>query len=279
MSNLKEKRLNNLFNPKSGNTLITPIDHGFYMGAVKGLEDPVGMIEKLIKYKVDGTLMSFGLNKIASQYFGTQDYLPKIMTADYVIFGDIPGEPNKGVLANSYYSSVELAAKYNFDAVKVLFSWGTSVEQQMDVVKYIGALVDECESYEMPLMIEPVQMGLNAPKEKGKDPKVIVDACRIALELGADILKAPYTGDKESFSQITKYSHVPVIILGGPKVDSIKGVLQMAKDSLEAGGKGTCFGRNVWGDPNMENIIAALRDITHKNAEVDAVCKKYNINN
>ncbi len=71
-------------------------------------------------------------------------------------------------------------------------------------------------------MIEPVQMGLNLPKEKGKDPKVIIDACRIAVELGADILKAPYTGDKESFSQITKYSHVPVIILGGPKAKNLK---------------------------------------------------------
>lgn len=128
MSNLKEKRMQNLFNAESGKSLITPIDHGFYMGAVKGLEDPVGMIEKLIEYKVDGTLMSFGLNKIASKYFGTQDYLPKIMTADYILFGEVPGEP-KGVLANTYYSSVELAAKYNFDAIKVLFSWGTDVEQ------------------------------------------------------------------------------------------------------------------------------------------------------
>ena len=276
MSNLKEKRLNNLFNPKSGNSLITPIDHGFYMGAVKGLEDPVGMIEKLIKNKVDGTLMSFGLNKVASQYFGTQDYLPKIMTADYVLLGEVPGQP-KGVLANTYFSSVELAAKYNFDAIKVLFSWGTDLAQQMDVIKYIGALVEECDAYEMPIMIEPVQMGPNLPKEKGKDPKIITDACRIALELGADILKAPYTGDKESFSQITKNSHVPVIILGGPKVDSIKGVMQMAKDSLDAGGKGTCFGRNVWGAENMEDIVSALKEITHENADVDEVCKKYNL--
>jgi len=276
MSNLKEKRISNLFNPRSGNTLITPMDHGFYMGAVKGLEDPIGKIEELIKYKVDGTLISLGLNKIASKYFGTQDFLPKIMTADYAILGEIPGEP-KGVLANTYFSSVELAAKYNFDAVKVLFSWGTDLDQQMDAIKYIAALVEECDAYEMPLMIEPVQMGPNLPKEKGKDPKVIVDACRIALELGADILKAPYTGDKESFAQITKYSHVPVIILGGPKVDSMKEVLQMAKDSLDAGGKGTCFGRNVWGDPNMKNIISALKDITHKKADVDEVCEKYNI--
>jgi len=38
MSNLKEKRIQNLFNAKSGKAVITPIDHGFYMGAVKGLE-------------------------------------------------------------------------------------------------------------------------------------------------------------------------------------------------------------------------------------------------
>ena len=147
----------------------------------------------------------------------------------------------------------------------------------MDVIKYIGVLIEECENYEMPLMIESVQRGTNLPKEKGKDPKVIVDACRIAVELGADILKAPCTGDKESFNQITKYSHIPIIILGGPKAKNLKDVLITPKDSLDAGGKGTCFGRNVWRDPNAKNIIAALKEITHQNAEVDEVWKKYNL--
>jgi DhnA family fructose-bisphosphate aldolase class Ia len=276
MSNIREVKIRKLFNSESGKVVIIPIDHGFYMGAVKGLEDPVSVLKRLIKDGVDGTLMSFGLGKITADLFNSKNSMTKILTADYVLMSKIPGVV-EGIFGNSIYSTLEQAIKWEFDAVKVLLVWGTESDIQLEAIKYIGELARECDKLDMPLMIEPVLLGKYISEDKKKDPKVIKDACRIAVELGADILKAPYTGDKESFSEIIKNSHIPVVILGGPRMGSIKDVMQTAKDSIDAGGKGVVFGRNVWQNPDMDKVIYALKDIVHKNSEVDEVLNKYNL--
>jgi len=126
-------------------------------------------------------------------------------------------------------------------------------------------------------MIEAVVMGNRIPKEQERDPEIIADACRIAVELGADIIKAPYTGDKDSFALLIERLKVPFIILGGPKVSGIKGVLQIVKDIVDAGARGPCFGRNVWGHPEVHSMVHALLDIVHKGASVEEVLDKYTL--
>lgn len=274
MINIKEKRLQSLFNKKSDNAVIVPVDYGFFMGSAKGLEDPYNVVQNLIKCEVEGTIMSFGLGKIMEDLFTAKNKIAKILSADYLLMSKIPGE-EEGILGNLLYSSVEQAIKWGFCAIKVILIWGTEPNVQLEAIKYVGKIARECDKHDMPLIIEPLLLGKYIPKEKKNDPQVIINASRIALEMGADILKVPYTGDKESFSQIVKHSHVPVLILGGPKTGGIKGILQTVKDSIEAGGRGLVFGRNVWQNPKMDNIISALKDIVHKNCEVNEVLKRY----
>jgi len=264
----KERRIQKLFNPESGNAVIIPIDHGFYMGSISGLEDPFAVVQKLMDDGVDATLMSYGLGKVTAEQFTAGTTMGKILTADYVLMSKMPGTV-EGIFGNIAYSSVEQAVKWGFDAVKVLFVWGTEREVQLEAFRYIGEFARECDKADMPLMIEPVLMGEYIPKDKKKDPELITHACRISMELGADILKIPYTGDKESFARIVDTSHVPVVILGGPRMSSMKETLQTAKDSVDAGGKGVVFGRNVWQNPAMSSVIAALKDIVHTGAGVD----------
>ena len=52
-------------------------------------------------------------------------------------------------------------------------------------------------------------------------------------------------------------------------MSSMKEVLQTAKDSVDAGGKGVVFGRNVWQSPSMSSVISALQDIVHKGQAVE----------
>jgi class I fructose-bisphosphate aldolase len=52
-------------------------------------------------------------------------------------------------------------------------------------------------------------------------------------------------------------------------MSGMKEVLQTAKDSMDAGGRGVVFGRNVWQNPAMSSVIAALKDIVHTGAGVD----------
>lgn len=277
MLNLKEERMQNIFNSETGRTLMASIDHGLYMGAVRGIEHPIEVIKEFIECDLDGILFSLGLYKISTEIFKQKKVLSKILTLDYILLSKIPGIVEE-IFANCAFFSVEQAVHWGFDAVKVLLAWGTDRETQIKSIQYIAKIAQACDKLQMPLMIKPFLDNKNIPKEKRKDPKVIIDASRIAVEMGADIIKIPYTGDKDSFAEIVDHSYVPVVIYGVPDMGTMKDLLQATKDSIDVGGKGIVFGMDVWQNNNRKKIIHALRDIIHKNKGIDEVISKYNVN-
>jgi class I fructose-bisphosphate aldolase len=272
---IREKRMQRLFG-EDGKAVYLPIDHGIF-GMVEGLEDPVKMARELIKDGIDGTLMQLGIVKQTNALFESVNRPPaRVLTADYLQQWSVPGksEETTGAFLNA---TAEQAVKYSCDAVKVILPMGFSSELELEHVKIISALVKECDKYDMPIIMEPMVMGNRIPKERERDPEIIAHGCRIALELGADVIKAPYTGDKDSFALLIERIGLPFIILGGPKVPGIKGVLQIVKDTLDAGARGPCMGRNIWGRPEVHRIVHALIDIVHNGATVEGVLSKYSL--
>ena len=274
--NVKGFRISKLLNPRSGRAVIIPIDHGLVMGNVKGLSDPVKTLKKLIDLKVDGTLISPGIAKITLDLFASRDAPARILTADLPLLSNLPGGSGE-VIGHEIISTVEFAIKYGFDAVKILFPWGEKDNVQMESIRVVRHLANECERWDVPLMVEPVLWGDAIPKEKKKDPELIEHAARIALEMGADILKIPYTGDRKEFEDLVKKLRVPVFVLGGPKMENIEDILKVAEESIRAGARGVVFGRNVWQNPKMQNIVKALQEIVHKNVEFGEAVEKYSL--
>jgi len=272
----KQIRLSRLFNPRTGRTVIIPVDHGLIMGSVPGLSDPAAVLEKLVELEIDATLISAGLGKNTVGTFKGKNAPSRILTADFPMISNVPGE-FEGVLSHEAVATVEYALRWGFDAVKVLFPWGLSREVQARTIKMVADFANACDLWGMPLMIEPVLWGDSIPKERKSDPMLIEHAARIALELGADIIKMPYTGDVEHFSNLIDRLRVPVVVLGGPKMKSTRDVLKVAKESIDAGALGIVFGRNVWQHPNMESMVNALKDIVHNNASMDDVLDRYGL--
>jgi len=106
-------------------------------------------------------------------------------------------------------------------------------------------------------------------------PEVVNIAVRAGAELGADIVKTNYTGDIDSFKYIVKSVNVPVIIAGGPKTDTIPDLFQLVHDSIQAGGAGVAFGRNVFQAKDPTKIVSALCKLVHLNYTVEEVLKEY----
>jgi len=115
----------------------------------------------------------------------------------------------------------------------------------------------------MPLMAEMY------PREKNLDPDVVARAARIAFEVGADIVKTFYTGEGESFRAVVQSCPLPILILGGPKVESDEQLLRMVRDALDAGAAGIAFGRNVWQRDNPVAAVKALRAMVHEGSSVE----------
>ena len=99
-------------------------------------------------------------------------------------------------------------------------------------------------------------------KENSKE--TLAYAARMGLELGADFIKIPYTGDPESFKWVVASAgKAKVLVSGGVKKDEA----DLLKDVSDFMGVGTCgiaVGRNVWQSTNPSDISKKLADIIYK---------------
>ena len=62
---------------------------------------------------------------------------------------------------------------------------------------------------------------------------------------------------------------MPVLIAGGPRMETARETLQVVQDATEAGAAGVVFGRNVWQSGDTRGMIHALRSIIHQSHPVD----------
>jgi class I fructose-bisphosphate aldolase len=276
MIGAKEMRLNRLFNPRYGRSITIAIDHGFYMGNPKGLEDPYETMRILFEEDVDATVVSYGLGKIINEFFSVRNAPARILAIDTGILSNIPGKL-QDFLDFELGVTVEQSLKSGFDAVKVLLVWGLDPDIQMKEIRAISQLVSQCDSWEMPLMIEPLLIGSHIPPEQRNDPELIAHATRIALELGADLLKIAYPGSPEQFSTIVQRAHIPVLVLGGTDIGTPEKMLRTARESVSAGGKGIVFGRSVWQSGKIRELIRALKEAVYLETDEKSILGKYEL--
>ncbi|MBS3812940.1 hypothetical protein KGY64_03865 [Candidatus Bipolaricaulota bacterium] len=280
----REERIDNLFNDETGNSVMLPMDHGIMLGVQQGLEDPIEALKRFVKLGPDALLVNFGVLKQAREYLsGLDDPPATILAADFNQMWPSWKTPIDAdeIIGHCNILDLGIAEEYGADAVKVLLPLGLSPDLYLDYVKHVSEVVNEGEKHDMPVMIEPTTMGDYIDEERKNDPEIIADGCRIGLELGADVLKAPYPGPGgyEGFREICDNANVPVVMLGGPKRDGLRGVLESARQGVDAGARGTIFGRNVWQRPveEMKRVVASLQEIVHEGASVDAVMEEYDL--
>lgn len=96
-------------------------------------------------------------------------------------------------------------------------------------------------------------------KEESKD--VVAYAARLALELGADFAKLPYTGDPESFSWVVKNAgKTRVLVQGGSKKEEVD-LIKEVSDFMKVGASGLAIGRNIWQGSDPVNLSQKLAKI------------------
>ena len=102
------------------------------------------------------------------------------------------------------------------------------------------------------------------PKVKNEyDVNAIKHAARVGAELGADIVKVPYSGSSESFCEVVEGCFVPVVIAGGEKMDTDEDILKMVTGAMAAGAAGVSIGRNVFQHQHPTKIVQDIAGIVH----------------
>jgi DhnA family fructose-bisphosphate aldolase class Ia len=129
----------------------------------------------------------------------------------------------------------------------------------------------EAKTWGMPLLAMIYPRGDKIKDEY--DVNVIKHAARVGNEMGADIVKVSYTGSVETFREVIAGCSVPVVIAGGPKMDSDREILEMVKGSIDAGGAGASIGRNVFQHKNPTKMVESISAIVHGGLGVEDALK------
>jgi putative autoinducer-2 (AI-2) aldolase len=134
-------------------------------------------------------------------------------------------------------------------------------EYERDSLLNLAKLVDEGEKYGIPVM---AVTAVGKELEK-RDARYLSLSSRIAAELGARIVKTYWC---ENFEKVVNGCPVPVVMAGGPKVDTDSEVFEFVHDGMGKGAIGVNLGRNVWQNDYPVPMIKALRAIIHEKATV-----------
>lgn len=253
----KKIRMERLFNRSTNRAIIVPMDHGVSVGPIPGLADMRKAVAEVAEGGADAVLMHKGLVRCGHRTSGRDVGLIVHLSAG----SSLAPNGNSKVLA----ASVEDAVKLGADGVSVHVNMGDVAEDRM--LADLGRIASDADKWGMPLLAMVYARG---PKIKNSfDPAHVAHSARLAMELGADIVKVPYCGDIDSFNRVVECCCIPVVIAGGEKMDSTRAFLQVVHDSIMAGGAGLSVGRNVFQHPRPRMLVAALSGLVHANWTVD----------
>jgi fructose-bisphosphate aldolase/2-amino-3,7-dideoxy-D-threo-hept-6-ulosonate synthase len=169
-------------------------------------------------------------------------------------------DPNNKVLI----TPVEDAIRMGADAVSVHINIGAETECNM--LQSLGITASRCREWGMPLLAMMYPRGKNINAENSA--QYVKIAARAAAETGVDLVKTNYTGDIDSFREVTKGCPVPVLMAGGPRMETTEQILEMVYDSIEGGGSGVAIGRNVFQAEDPTKMVRAIAAIVHERCSV-----------
>lgn len=263
------KRLLYAHGPGGGTLLILPIDQGLEHGPVDFFANPDSLDPK---YQYDlakeGNFSAIALHiGLAEKYF--HEYA-----------GDVPlilklngktGIPSDAQAFSALTGSVEDAVRLGADAVGYTVYVG-SPSQDRDFAQF-SRIREDADRLGMPVIVWAYPRGEAVAKKGGKESLYAIDyAARVALELGADIVKvnfpvpsekdaespAPYNSLRLTAAQafrkvVESAGRCLVLVSGGEKISDAD-LLTKVRASMDDGATGIIFGRNMWQRPRAEAL-------------------------
>ncbi len=233
-----------------GRAMFLPIDHGYFQGPTTKLEEPGKTIEPILPY-VDAIMLTRGILRSCVDPNNTKPVILRVS-------GGTSMARKEELAHEGITTSVREAIRLNASAVSMSIFVGS--EREHETLLNLSNLVNECEEYGIPTMAVTA-VGTELGK---RDARYLALACRIAAELGARVVKTYYC--EEGFEKVVRGCPVPVVMAGGPKVETELEVFKFIHDGIQKGAIGVNLGRNIWQHSHPVAMAKAIRAIIHENA-------------
>jgi putative autoinducer-2 (AI-2) aldolase len=245
-----QNRLSRILSPRSGRTVMLAVDHGYFMGPTRHLEDARATITPLIPH-ADALALTRGILRNCVAPDAQVPIVLRVSGGVTVLKEDLSDE--------AVTTSIDEALRLNVSAVAMSVFVGAPHEHQSLVA--LGELVNGAERAGMPVMAITA-VGKELDK---RDARYLGLACRVSAELGAHMVKTYYC---DGFEKVVEACPVPIVVAGGPKLDDDRAALTLAFDAIAAGAKGIDMGRNIWQSDHPIAMLKGLRAIVHEGADV-----------
>jgi putative autoinducer-2 (AI-2) aldolase len=241
-----KNRLSQIFNPKTGRTVMLAFDHGYFLGPTSGLE------------RVDLNIVP--LTEYADTLMLTRGILRSVIPPTYghgIVLRSSGGPSILKDLSNEEIAvSIDEAVRLNVAAMAVQVFIGG--EHETKSVHNMTRLVDLGNRHGIATLAVTA-----VGKEMARDAKYMRLATRMCAELGATYVKTYYV--EKDFETVTAACPVPIVIAGGKKLPEAD-ALKLAHNAINQGAAGVDMGRNIFQAEHPVAMIQAVRKVVHENA-------------
>jgi putative autoinducer-2 (AI-2) aldolase len=249
-----KNRMQRVFRPANGRTVMLAVDHGYFQGPTTGLESPGKVVAPLLPY-ADALMCTRGLLRTSVAPASPAPVVLRVSGGSSIL---------RELSDEEITTSMEDAIRLN--AVGVGMSVFVGSENERQTLVNLGRLVNEGERWGMPVLAITA-----VGREMERDARYLGLACRICAEIGAHYVKTYYC---EDFERVVEAVPVPIVIAGGKKLPE-RDALRLCHAAIRAGAAGVDMGRNIWQSQSPVAMIRAVAAVVHDGASVEAACDAY----
>ncbi|RJP31858.1 MAG: 3-hydroxy-5-phosphonooxypentane-2,4-dione thiolase [Phycisphaerales bacterium] len=234
-------RLAGIISPVTGRCVMLAIDHGYFQGPTTGLERPGETIAPLLPH-ADSLMLTRGVLRSVVDANVRVPIVLRVSGGTSILKEDLSDE--------ALTVSIEDAIRLNASCLAISIFVGSDHERR--TLTNLAKLCDEGQKYGIPVLAVTA-----VGKQMSRDARYLGLACRIAAELGAQIVKTYYC---EGFAKVVEGCPAPVVIAGGKKIDE-REALTLAYNAVRDGAVGVDMGRNIFQSQWPVQMIRAVRSI------------------
>ncbi len=246
----KRRRLSQIVK-EDGKAVMLAIDHGYFMGATHGMEKPAEAIRPLLPH-VDSLMLSPGILRTDVCPSLEKGIVLRASGGNTILDPDIDDE--------ELILTAEEAVKLGASAVAVSIFVGA--EHSHQTIMNLADMVNAASAFDLPVLgVTAVGKAFADRKEK----RYLSHASRLAAELGADIVKTYYC---PGFDEVVAKCTVPIVVAGGPKLDTYEDVIALCYNAIRVGAIGVDMGRNIWQSDYPAAIVQGVSAVIHKGFSV-----------
>ena len=245
-----KKHLANIFDPKSGNTVMFAFDHGYFMGSTAGLERLDLVIPKLMP-SIDCLMGTRGALRTCVPPENRKAIALRVSSGSSMLNDDLSHEVVAVDIADSIRMNADCMAVQTF----------IGADGQLASIDNLSQVINAGFKYSIPTL-GVVAVG----KEMARTSRFFKLATRIIAEMGVQLVKTYYFEDPDDpngFEEVVAACPVPIVVAGGKKLPEEE-ALAMAYKSIRCGARGLDMGRNIFQSPHSVEMAQAIRRIVHE---------------